>query len=171
MGLTFDTLLTSSGDEPDSAYGLIAESVEVPKDRTWVQFNLRKEARFHDGTPITPEDVIWTFDTLKEKGHPRYRIYYARCTEGGEGRRARRALHLPQRRQSRAAADRRPAAGAVEEILGRTRFREDDARTAARQRPLQGRYGRSGPLHHLSARRRLLGEGSAGQSRALQFRQ
>ncbi|HUH85878.1 MAG TPA: extracellular solute-binding protein [Stellaceae bacterium] len=76
MGLTFDTLLASSGDEPDSAYGLLAESVEIPKDRTWVQFDLRKDARFHDGTPVTPEDVIWTFETLKEHGDPAYRIYY-----------------------------------------------------------------------------------------------
>ncbi|HEX7967715.1 MAG TPA: extracellular solute-binding protein, partial [Stellaceae bacterium] len=73
----FDTLMTPSGDEPASEYGLVAESVEIPADRTWVQYNLRKEARFQDGTPITPEDVIWTFDTLKAKGHPRFRLYYA----------------------------------------------------------------------------------------------
>jgi microcin C transport system substrate-binding protein len=73
----FDTLMTRSDDEPGSEYGLVAESVEIPADRQWVQYNLRKEARFQDGTPITPEDVIWTFETLKAKGHPRYRLYYA----------------------------------------------------------------------------------------------
>jgi microcin C transport system substrate-binding protein len=73
----FDTLMARADDEPASAYGLVAESVEVPADRTWVQYNLRKEARFQDGSPITAEDVIWTFETLKEKGHPRYRLYYA----------------------------------------------------------------------------------------------
>ncbi len=76
MGLVFDTLLAPSYDEPDSAYGLVAESVEIAPDRSWAQYNLRKEARFQDGTPITPEDVIWTFDTLKEHGDPHYRIYY-----------------------------------------------------------------------------------------------
>jgi microcin C transport system substrate-binding protein len=76
-GSPFDTLMTRSDDEPASEYGLIAESAEIPADRTWVQYNLRKKARFQDGTPITPEDVIWTFDTLKAKGHPRYRLYYA----------------------------------------------------------------------------------------------
>jgi microcin C transport system substrate-binding protein len=76
-GLIFDTLLTSAPDEPVAAYGLIAESVEVASDRKSVLYTLRKEARFHDGTPITPEDVIWTFDTLKAKGHPRFRLYYA----------------------------------------------------------------------------------------------
>jgi microcin C transport system substrate-binding protein len=76
-GETFDTLMARSDDEPASEYGLVAESVEIPADKRWVQYNLRKEARFHDGTPITPDDVIWTFETLKSKGHPRYRLYYA----------------------------------------------------------------------------------------------
>jgi microcin C transport system substrate-binding protein len=73
----FDTLMARAEDEPASEYGLVAESADVPHDRTWVQYNLRKEARFTDGTPITPEDVIWTFDTLKAQGHPRFRLYYA----------------------------------------------------------------------------------------------
>ena len=73
----FDTLLAAAPDEPVAAYGLIAESVEVAPDHKSVLYTLRKEARFHDGTPITPEDVVWTFDTLKTKGHPRYRLYYA----------------------------------------------------------------------------------------------
>lgn len=75
--LPFDTLMARSEDEPASEYGLIAESAEVPADRTWVQYNLRPEARFQDGSPVTPEDVIWSFDTLKAEGHPRYRLYYA----------------------------------------------------------------------------------------------
>jgi microcin C transport system substrate-binding protein len=77
----FDTLMVPSGDEPASEYGLVAESVEIPADRTWVQYNLRKEARFQDGSPITPDDVIWTFETLKTKGHPRYRFYYGDVTK------------------------------------------------------------------------------------------
>lgn len=77
LGGLFDTLMFPAGDEPASSYGLVAESVEIPPERTWVQYNLRKEARFQDGSPITPEDVIWTFETLKEKGHPRFRLYYA----------------------------------------------------------------------------------------------
>jgi len=77
LALDTDTLMVGSPEEPASAYGLVAETVEIPADRTWVQFNLRKEARFHDGTPMTPADVIWTFETLKSKGHPFYRSYYA----------------------------------------------------------------------------------------------
>lgn len=73
----FDTLMTRADDEPASVYGLVAESAEIPADRTWVEYKLRKEARFQDGTPITPEDVIWTLETLKTKGHPRFRLYFA----------------------------------------------------------------------------------------------
>ncbi|MBC8269438.1 MAG: ABC transporter substrate-binding protein [Rhodospirillaceae bacterium] len=77
LGGLFDTLMTGSADEAFTQYGLLAESIEVPEDRTWVQFVLRKEARWHDGKPVTADDVIWTFNTLIEKGTPRYRYYYA----------------------------------------------------------------------------------------------
>jgi microcin C transport system substrate-binding protein len=72
----FESLLTSSADEPFTEYGLIAESIEIPDDRSWVIFTLRPEARWHDGKPITVADVIWSFSTLKTKGQPYYRFYY-----------------------------------------------------------------------------------------------
>ena len=62
-----------SGDEPSSAYGLIAESVEYSDNRSWVVFNLRDSARFHDGRPITAYDVAFSYRTLIRDGHPRYR--------------------------------------------------------------------------------------------------
>lgn len=71
-----ESLLVSSGDEPFTKYGLVAETVEWPQDRSWVIFTLRPEARWHDGKPITVDDVIWSFETLKTKGHPAYRFYY-----------------------------------------------------------------------------------------------
>lgn len=67
LGNLFETLMASSLDEPFSEYGLIAELIEVPQDRSWVIFNLRPQAKFHDGQPITVDDVIWTFETLKTK--------------------------------------------------------------------------------------------------------
>lgn len=73
----YDTLLESSADEPFSAYGLIAESLETPTDRSYVIFNLRKEARFHDGEPITAEDVKFSLNILTNEGHPFFRNYYA----------------------------------------------------------------------------------------------
>ncbi|MDH4562383.1 extracellular solute-binding protein [Pseudomonas sp. BN411] len=62
-----------SGDEPASSYGLIAKSVEYSEDRSWVVFNLREEAKFHDGKPITAYDVAFSYRTLVKNGHPQYR--------------------------------------------------------------------------------------------------
>ncbi|HEX6111312.1 MAG TPA: extracellular solute-binding protein [Geminicoccaceae bacterium] len=76
LGFLFETLTTQSEDEPFSEYGLLAESIEMPEDRSWVAFTLRPEARWHDGKPVTVEDVIFSFNTLKEKGLPFYRAYY-----------------------------------------------------------------------------------------------
>ncbi|THH39204.1 ABC transporter substrate-binding protein [Aliishimia ponticola] len=70
--LTHDSLMARSWDEPFTLYGLLAESVEVPEDRAWVEFTLREEARFSDGSPVTVEDVIWSYETLGTEGHPRY---------------------------------------------------------------------------------------------------
>ena len=77
LGLLYDSLLVGSADEIDSAYGLVAESLEYPPDRSWVTFHMRPEARFADGAPITAEDVVWTFETLRDKGAPTYRIMLA----------------------------------------------------------------------------------------------
>ena len=81
IGNLFETLTTSSSDEAFTEYGLLAETIEWPNDRSWVSFNLRKEAKWHDGRSITPEDVIWTFNTLMEKGHPFYKYYYGDVIE------------------------------------------------------------------------------------------
>ena len=69
---THETLMGRSWDEPFALYGLLAESIDVAEDRSWVEFTLRPEARFADGTPVTPEDVIFSFDLLGSEGHPRY---------------------------------------------------------------------------------------------------
>lgn len=74
--LVFETLMESTQDEPFSQYGWLAESVTVAPDRGWVSYQLRREARFHDGQPVTPADVIFSFETLRDKGHPFYRSYY-----------------------------------------------------------------------------------------------
>jgi len=77
LSLISETLTEQTQDEPFSEYGLIARTIEIPADRSSVSYTLRPEARWHDGQPITVEDVIWSFETLKEKGHPFYRSYYA----------------------------------------------------------------------------------------------
>ncbi len=76
--LTHETLMGRSWDEPFSLYGLLAESVETDEARRWVEFTLRPEARFSDGSPVTVEDVIWSYETLGTQGHPRYRSFWAK---------------------------------------------------------------------------------------------
>ncbi len=76
--LTHESLMGRSWDEPFTLYGLLAESVETGPDRRWVEFTLREEARFSDGSPVTVEDVIWSYETLGTKGHPRYRAFWDR---------------------------------------------------------------------------------------------
>ena len=77
----YDTLLRASADEAGTAYGLIASRVALAPDRRSVTFTLRPEARFHDGTPLTADDVAWTFRTLREYGRPQYKQYYADVTD------------------------------------------------------------------------------------------
>ncbi|MEJ6398278.1 extracellular solute-binding protein [Yoonia sp. 208BN28-4] len=71
-----ESLMGRSLDEPFSLYGLLAEKIETGPNREWVEFTLREEARFTDGTPVTVEDVIWSFETLGTVGHPRYHGFY-----------------------------------------------------------------------------------------------
>ena len=73
---THETLMGRSLDEPFTLYGLLAESVEVPDSRAWVEFTLREAARFSDGSPLTVEDVIFSFELLGTEGHPKYHGLY-----------------------------------------------------------------------------------------------
>ena len=73
--LMIEQLMGRVWDEPFTLYGLLAESVEMPDDRSWVVFTLRPEARWHDGTPVTSADVKWTIDTMMAEGSPRYQRY------------------------------------------------------------------------------------------------
>ncbi len=81
IGLVYDTLLRSSADESQVAYGHIAHTIEVAADGRSVTFELRPEAKFHDGTPLTAEDVAWTFETLLNKGRPHYKQYWGDVSE------------------------------------------------------------------------------------------
>lgn len=75
-GLIYESLMDQSNDEPFSMYGLLAESIELPPDRGWVAFNLRPEAKWADGQPVMAHDVVWTFNTMLEKGTPFFKAYY-----------------------------------------------------------------------------------------------
>ena len=75
-GLVYESLMQNAWDEPFTLYGVIAESIEMPEDRSWVAFNLRPEAKWADGEPITAEDVVWTFEPLRDEGQPFFKAYY-----------------------------------------------------------------------------------------------
>lgn len=75
--ILYDTLTKNSQDEPFTVYGLVAERIERAPNNRWVRFYLRPEAKFHDGHPITAEDVAFSFEILTTQGSPQYRAYYA----------------------------------------------------------------------------------------------
>jgi microcin C transport system substrate-binding protein len=74
QGLPYDSLMVSAADEADAMYGLVAKTAEVGPKRQWVEFVLRPEARFHDGSPVTSADLVYSFNILKTEGTPAYRI-------------------------------------------------------------------------------------------------
>ncbi len=73
----FESLMEGTADEPDALYGLLAESIEYPENRQWCIFTLREEARFSDGSPVTAEDVVFTYETLRDKGIPSLKVIFA----------------------------------------------------------------------------------------------
>lgn len=77
LGLLYQSLMEKSQDEAFSQYGALAETITTPEDRSWVIFKIREDAIWHDGKPVTADDVVWTFNTLIEKGAPFFRAYYA----------------------------------------------------------------------------------------------
>lgn len=72
LQFVFDSLMTRAFDEPDAVYGLLADSAELADDRSSVTFYLRPEAKFSDGSAVTAEDVVYSFQTIKDKGHPQF---------------------------------------------------------------------------------------------------
>jgi peptide/nickel transport system substrate-binding protein len=77
----YESLMARAYDEPFSLYGLIAEAVETPPDRSWVEFTLNPAAKFSDGTPITVDDVIFSHQVLRDHGRPNHRSYYKKVTK------------------------------------------------------------------------------------------
>jgi len=79
--LTFDSLMTAADDEPDAMYALIAESVERAEDGAWAAFDLNPQARWHDGSPITADDVVFTFEAIRDQGHPSLQLLFSDLEE------------------------------------------------------------------------------------------
>jgi len=80
----FESLLDGTSDEVGTSYGLLAETLEYPEDQSWVIFNMRPEARFSDGTPVTAEDVAFTYELFLNKGLASYRAILGQIVTGVE---------------------------------------------------------------------------------------
>ena len=82
QSMIYDSLMEQSYDEPFSMYALLAEAIEYDKnDKSWVAFHINKKAKWHDGKPVTAEDVVWSFNTFMEKGAPFFKAYYGDVTK------------------------------------------------------------------------------------------
>ena len=149
LDLLFDSLMTRALDEPDAVYGLVASNAEVAPDGMSVTFKLRPEAKFNDGSPLTADDVVFSFETLKTKGHPLFAADLAGRSQGGGARPADGALQFQGRAHARSTAHRRRPADFLQGLLREPRFRRDDARSAARLRPVHRRQRQPGPHHRL----------------------
>ena len=131
--LFIETLTTPALDEVSTEYGLLAEAVSYPDDHSNVTYRLRANARWHDGKPVTADDVIFSFDVLK-KNSPLLRCLLPACREGREDRRARNHIYLRRAGQSRTAADRRPACRCCRSIGGKAPTNRAESATSRRRR-------------------------------------
>ena len=157
MSATYDTLMTSNGDEPDSVYGLLAQSVKVSADKLDYRFRLRPEARFADGTRVTAADVAFSLNILKEKGHPIYAQLLREVEVRVRRRRRRGAGPFRQGSQPRRASDRRWHADLFRRLVERARLYRGDSRSAARLGRLQAQDLRAGPLYRISRAGQIIG--------------
>lgn len=81
LSMLYDTLMVGSLDEPQTYYPLIADAYRIAGDRSWIEFRLRPKARWHDGKPITPEDIVWSLNIIKTEADPVYRLTFAPLAE------------------------------------------------------------------------------------------
>ena len=80
-GYVIESLMARGYDEPFTLYGLLAETVETDATRSWVKFTINPAARFSDGTPVTPDDVIFSWQLLRDHGRPNFGIYYSKVVK------------------------------------------------------------------------------------------
>ena len=168
--LLFDTLTVRAFDEPDAVYCHLASSVSLSPDGNRYSFALRPEARFHDGSPVTAEDVVFSFNLLKEKGHPNLRVALAELEKAEvDGDRA--VLVFSGSQQKQAAID----ISYMVPIFSKAYYETMDFDRSTLEPPLgsgslSGRCDQCRQFHRLRARSGLLGQGSSHFHRARQFR-
>ncbi len=170
MDLTFASLMTRSEDEPGSVYGFAVAEVEIGDDGRLVRFFLRPEATFHDGSPLTAADVVFSIETLKSKGHPLIATdlrHVEEITAEDD--------HTVRLRLSENAGLSLPVTVATTPIFSKAWWEGRDFHGALSTPPLgSGLYKVEGlqlrQLHRIRARGRPVGRDAAGDDRAAQFR-
>jgi len=152
MGLTFDTLMTGSEDEPSSYYGLVGETVDVSDGANVFVFHLRDTPRFHDGSPLTADDVAFSLTLLRDKGHPAIAevIKPMAKAEASDPRTLVVTLDGKQTRETILTVA--GPADLLQGLLHRPPVRFVLARPAARLQRLQGRQRIARSLHRVRAR-------------------
>ena len=136
-GYVIESLMARGYDEPFTLYGLLARTVETDDARSYVTFSLDPAARFSDGTPVTADDVVFSWQLLRDHGRPNHRTYYSKVAKAESARCAHRALRSRRRQRPRIAADPRPDAGVAEARHRRREIRGHDFGEADRQRALR----------------------------------
>jgi microcin C transport system substrate-binding protein len=81
FAFVLESLMMRAWNEPFTLYGLIAQSITTPEDRSWVEFKLNPKACWNDGTSLTAQDVLFSYQTLREKGRPNHRTFYKKVTK------------------------------------------------------------------------------------------
>ena len=113
--------MSGNSEEVFTNYGLIAESIEVPENRSWVIFNLNPKARWHDGKPITADDVVFSFEAVTEH-LPRMKKYYAEVEKAEKLGELRVGFTFTNNQNRRVAVNFRAVAGVAQALLGRKGF-------------------------------------------------
>ncbi len=149
MDQTFASLMVRAGDEPDAMYGLVARSVQISNDKLTYRFTLRPEARFQDGTKLTAQDVAFSLNALKEKGHPIIRQQLRDMVKAEAVDDATLVVVFAEKRGRDV-----PLYTASLPIFSKAYYDEEavrriHARYSAGLRPLQGRALRGRPLHRI----------------------
>ena len=150
-------------DEPSTSHALIADAYKYPDDFSSATYRLDPRAKWHDGQPITAEDVVWTFDVLKDNS-PLYNRYYANVTEAVAVSDREVEFRFDQKGNRELPQDPRRPAGAAQALVGRHRRHRQEARhhaadagAAARLGRLQDRELQGRPGNRLGARARTIG--------------
>ncbi len=174
VGMIYDSLMAGSPDEESTEYGLIAEWVSFPPDFSSATFGLRPEARFYDGKPITADDVIFSLDALK-KSHPMYARYYKNVVKAEKTGDNEVTFTFDIRAIAsclRFSASSRCCRSTTGKARARTASSVISPRPRSKSRlvgSLQDQELRSRQPHLDRARAGLLGEGSAGLDRQVEF--